>query len=192
MEPNSNGSSSEARDTIRKPTGHPTLLSFTDPVGSARKPHSQKSSVLLEASVTVSDIHPPPPCQQPTDLNIFQVFSPLSTMSKQVLSSYLRAFRATRVAFDGDIPVLTAARAKIRDGFRNPDTSKSLEARLKEMNEISQFLVRNVVQGKKKQDKYLLNIHRGTELGDNESVKKIQKTLMAQGGGCCGGANAKI
>ncbi|GMM36906.1 Mzm1 protein [Saccharomycopsis crataegensis] len=121
--------------------------------------------------------------------------SAAASASKRVLSSYLRAFRATRVAFQGDLPVLTASRGEIRENFRNPDTSKPLEARLKEMDDISTFLLRNIVQGKKMENadgKYALNIHSKTELGDNDSVKKAKKVLMDNNGGCCGGANAKI
>lgn len=150
----------------------------------------------------------------------------MAETTKKVMSSYMRALRATRVAFKGkiisvfsffffskenietvfntirtedtnkyigDTTVFNASRQKIREQFRNPDLSKELEARLKEMDEISTFLMRNIVQAKKaEENKYLLNIHKHTELGDNESVKKTKQLLVERGGGCCGGSNAKI
>lgn len=92
----------------------------------------------------------------------------------------------------GDIAVLEASRAKIKAGFQDSNNTKPLDARIKEIDEISTFLKRNVVQGQKKENKYHLNIHKHTELGNNDSVKKAKKVLVQQGGGCCGGANAKI
>lgn len=124
----------------------------------------------------------------------------------QALSAYRNALRATRIAFEGelslfflsgipitnknigDVALLNASREQIRQGFHKPDLKKTDEKRIKELNDIAKFLVSNIVQGKKNESgKYKLNIHEGTELGDNESVKKAKQQLQAQGNGCCGG-----
>ncbi|ODV58230.1 Mzm1p [Ascoidea rubescens DSM 1968] len=113
------------------------------------------------------------------------------------LNAYRNALRATRIAFNQDTATLAASREQIRNGFRNPDTSKAVEERIKHIEEISRFLRRNVVQGKLEDPenaptKYKLNIHEETELGDNDSVKKAKKILMDKNQGCCGGSSAKI
>jgi complex III assembly factor LYRM7 len=83
---------------------------------------------------------------------------------------------------------LNASREQIRQGFYQPDESKSVDARIKHLEDVSKFLLSNIVQAKKNETgKYRLNIHEHTELGDNESVKKAKATLQSQGNGCCGG-----
>ncbi|SCU94165.1 LAME_0F06392g1_1 [Lachancea meyersii CBS 8951] len=105
------------------------------------------------------------------------------------LAAYRNGLRATRVAFSQDTRVLLAARSQMRNGMINPSNPElSPQEQINHLNEVAQFLRRNIVQGKRLEgDKYALNIHDETELGDNESVKKAKATLVAKGGGCCGG-----
>lgn len=98
----------------------------------------------------------------------------------QALQAYKAALRATRVAFNGDRRVLGAARAQIRAGFdRNRQLAGNEQAKaIKEMQEVSAFLVKNVVQGEKQGDKYFLKFHDKTELGDNETIKQNNRKNM--------------
>lgn len=107
----------------------------------------------------------------------------------RALNAYRNGLRATRVAFGRDLPMLSAARAKMREGMLNPPNPElSPEQQIQHLNDVSTFLKRNIVQGQKvNQGRYHLNIHKDTELGDNESIKTTKKTLAARGGGCCGG-----
>ncbi|CEP61266.1 Mzm1p LALA0_S02e10528g [Lachancea lanzarotensis] len=105
------------------------------------------------------------------------------------LAAYRNGLRATRVAFSQDTRVLLAARTQMRDGMVHPPNPElSPEQQISHLNDVAEFLRRNIVQGKKTEgDKYALNIHKDTELGDNETVKQAKATLAAKGGGCCGG-----
>lgn len=110
--------------------------------------------------------------------------------NKRALAAYRHGLRATRVAFDGDLPVLLAARAKMRQGMVHPpNPDLPVDKQISHLEEVAKFLRKNLVQGKKSEteEKYHLNIHKDTELGDNESIQKTKQTLAAQGGGCCGG-----
>lgn len=49
----------------------------------------------------------------------------------------------------GDTKVLTAARAEIQKGFRNPDLAVPEEERLSHVEGVSKFLLSNIVQGSK-------------------------------------------
>ncbi|KAG7194275.1 Mitochondrial zinc maintenance protein 1, mitochondrial [Scheffersomyces spartinae] len=102
------------------------------------------------------------------------------------LQAYRNALRATKVAFKKDVPVLTAARTKIREGFeehRGLSDESLIQEEVTKLNGISQFLVRNVVQAKKQDNgKYLLDIHSETELGDNESIKNPKKDMGSLAG----------
>ena len=86
---------------------------------------------------------------------------------------------------------MNASRAEIRKGFNQPDETKSVEERITHLEEVSKFLMSNIVQGKRQDNgKIHLNIHEGTELGDNESIKNPKPTMVAgrgSKGGCCGG-----
>lgn len=85
--------------------------------------------------------------------------------------------------------MLAAARAEIKKGYYQPDETKSVEERIQHLEDVSKFLLSNIVQGKKTESgKYHLNIHKYTELGDNETIKSPRKpTMVAGNGGCCGG-----
>ncbi|CAR22195.1 Mitochondrial zinc maintenance protein 1, mitochondrial [Lachancea thermotolerans] len=109
--------------------------------------------------------------------------------SSMALAAYRNGLRATKVAFGQDLRMLQAARSKMREGMANPPNPElAPEQQIQHLNEVSQFLRRNIVQGKRGEgDKYTLNIHKETELGDNETIKTTKKTLVSRGGGCCGG-----
>ncbi|ODQ57122.1 hypothetical protein WICANDRAFT_81345 [Wickerhamomyces anomalus NRRL Y-366-8] len=106
----------------------------------------------------------------------------------RALAAYKQSFRATKIAFGDDTRMLLAARAQIKQGMRNPDPKKTADENIKHLEDVSKFLVSNIVQAKKNEaGKFRMNIHEQTELGDNESIKTAKKTLAAQNGGCCGG-----
>ncbi|SCU80619.1 LADA_0B08636g1_1 [Lachancea dasiensis] len=112
-------------------------------------------------------------------------------MSSQslALAAYRNGLRATKIAFGQDTRILLAARSQMRNGMVNPPNPElPAQDQIQHLNDVAQFLRRNIVQGKKGDDnKYALNIHADTELGDNDSIKKTKKTLVSQGGGCCSG-----
>ncbi|AQZ09367.1 MZM1 (YDR493W) [Zygosaccharomyces parabailii] len=111
-------------------------------------------------------------------------------LKQNALDAYRHGLRATRVAFNGDTRVLLAARAKMREGMLNPPNPElTPEQQVQHLEDVALFLRRNLVQGTKEGDeeKYHLNIHKETELGDNETIKETKKTLASRGGGCCGG-----
>jgi len=92
------------------------------------------------------------------------------------LSAYRNALRATRIAFANDIPVLAGARSQIKQGFldsKDLTDSNQIDEQITHLNDVSKFLVKNIVQGERQADgKYFLNFHEKTELGDNESIKQ--------------------
>lgn len=108
-------------------------------------------------------------------------------MAKSALQAYRAALRATRVAFNGDDVVLSSARARIREGF---DTNRTLadqeeaDKKVKELEEVAQFLVKNIVQGEKEEgkDRYFLNFHSQTELGSNDTIKQSKTDLGSLAG----------
>lgn len=125
----------------------------------------------------------------------------MSTTNK-ALAAYRSALRATKVAFNNDSFTLANARLKIRNDMKSeksliyPDFD--INQRIELLEQISTFLKRNIVQGIKDKesstDKYMLNIHDETELGDNDDLKK-KKSTMSVGtttGGCCGGGNIEL
>lgn len=97
------------------------------------------------------------------------------------LQAYRQAFRATKVAFKNDAKVLNAARAEIR---RRTEENKHLvkeeaDNAIKELSEVSKFLIQNIVQAEKtKDDRYFLHFHDKTELGDNETIKQNNRANM--------------
>ncbi|RCK67747.1 Mitochondrial zinc maintenance protein 1, mitochondrial [Candida viswanathii] len=102
------------------------------------------------------------------------------------LSAYRNALRATRVAFRGDLPILHAARTKIKENIIDKaqlQDPTEIEEAVKQLNEVSKFLISNIVQGQKQQDgKYFLNFHEKTELGDNETIKQGKKEMGSLAG----------
>ncbi|CAI4057842.1 hypothetical protein SUVZ_02G5970 [Saccharomyces uvarum] len=95
----------------------------------------------------------------------------------KALDAYRHGLRATRIAFQNDTKVLLAARAKMRSGMVSPPNPKlTTEEQVQHLEDVAVFLRRNLVQGQKvndsdmKESRYHLNIHKDTELGDNETV----------------------
>ncbi|GME75969.1 unnamed protein product [[Candida] boidinii] len=84
------------------------------------------------------------------------------------------------------------------------NADKSVDERINLLIQVSKFLKSNIVQGEKHgktpegKDKYLLNIHKDTELGDNDKIggKNRRKPTLGNpnpssgsgSGGCCGGS----
>ncbi|GMG55503.1 unnamed protein product [Ambrosiozyma monospora] len=145
-------------------------------------------------------------------------------LAKQALSSYRNALRATRIAFTTDTTTLNAARLRIKTEMKllqskeNPEMS--IQERIQLLDQVSIFLRKNIVQGikedkepaaeteaasgeeKQKKPTYFLNIHKDTELGDNDSIKKSKgkknsltgkvDSAFPAGSGCCGGGNITL
>lgn len=126
----------------------------------------------------------------------------MSANTQRALNAYRAALRSTKIAFNNDIKTLTAARAKIREEMRSEtslsDPKLNNLQRIELLEQVSQFLKRNIVQAVKKpteESRYVLNIHKETELGDNDDIKKKSSTLNAgnsTGGGCCGNGQIEL
>ncbi|TID13876.1 hypothetical protein CANINC_004823 [Pichia inconspicua] len=123
-------------------------------------------------------------------------------MSTRALNAYRAALRSTRVAFTNDLATLNAARSKIKEEMKSEisTTNPKLDTngRIELLEQVSVFLKRNIVQGVKKdaeESRYVLNIHKDTELGDNDDIKKKKKSTLNAGpasGGCCGGGEVEL
>ncbi|KAK5656400.1 hypothetical protein OQA88_4781 [Cercophora sp. LCS_1] len=105
------------------------------------------------------------------------------------LQAYRNLLRATRIAFQGDLPVLTAARTQIRQGFRDKaslsPTDPEIQPAIQHAEEVANFLRTNLVQGKKNEDNvYELRIHKDIERGDNDTVKLAGKKVKIDGKKC--------
>ncbi|KAB2577104.1 hypothetical protein BFW01_g2310 [Lasiodiplodia theobromae] len=106
------------------------------------------------------------------------------------LAAYRSILRATRLAFQGDASVLSAARMKARDDFDaqrslDPDSEDAKKA-VTHANDVAKFLRENVVQGQANDNgRYKLRIHEHTERGDNESIKQNKGNNTLSGVKCC-------
>ncbi|KAL1892764.1 Mitochondrial zinc maintenance protein 1, mitochondrial [Sporothrix stenoceras] len=90
------------------------------------------------------------------------------------IQAYRNLFRATRIAFQGDSRVLSAAREQIRTNFREKASLPEAEVQpaIQHAEEVASFLRANVVQGKREEEGvYRLRIHEETERGDNDTIK---------------------
>ncbi|RKF65973.1 Mitochondrial zinc maintenance protein 1, mitochondrial [Golovinomyces cichoracearum] len=98
------------------------------------------------------------------------------------LAAYRHLLRSTRIAFQGDTPVLLASRHQARTAFEKNSSlsSSSTECKeaIKHALEVSQILRQNVVQGRKLDEdtdkesaRYKLRIHEHIERGDNDTIK---------------------
>lgn len=123
--------------------------------------------------------------------------------TQRALAAYRSALRATRVAFTKDAKTLVAARTKIKQEMKSPKSTTNPDytplQRIELLEQIGSFLRRNIVQGVKtgtSDSRYALNIHKDTELGDNEEIKKntsrFNNSGPPSGGGCCGGGKIEL
>ncbi|KAF2133122.1 mitochondrial zinc maintenance protein 1, mitochondrial [Dothidotthia symphoricarpi CBS 119687] len=114
-------------------------------------------------------------------------------MSREMaLVAYRSLLRSARIAFQGDLNMLSAARAEARKNFEQNRSlaagSTELSAQVAHAQEVAKFLRENVVQGQAtdKQGNYKLRIHDETERGDNEDIKKAQgKNTLGGPVKCC-------
>ncbi|KAI9736355.1 MAG: Mitochondrial zinc maintenance protein 1, mitochondrial [Cirrosporium novae-zelandiae] len=71
----------------------------------------------------------------------------------QALSAYRAILRSARIAFQGDAPVLLAARAKARESFEQyrslAPSGDEAKKQIEHANEVADILRRNIVQGVK-------------------------------------------
>ncbi|RMZ74880.1 hypothetical protein DV737_g5649, partial [Chaetothyriales sp. CBS 132003] len=93
------------------------------------------------------------------------------------LTAYRHLLRATRIAFQGDLPLLHAARTQARAGFEkqsalDPSSKEATDAVL-HAEGVAQVLRHNIVQGVPAGDgsTLKLRIHKDTERGDNDTIK---------------------
>ncbi|KAL2161006.1 hypothetical protein VTH06DRAFT_8719 [Thermothelomyces fergusii] len=105
------------------------------------------------------------------------------------IQAYRNLLRAARIAFDGDVRMLDAAKQSIRQGFRDkaslPASDPSIAPAIQHAEEVASFLKANLVQGRREGDIYKLRIHEHTERGDNDSIKKANKNPQTGGVKCC-------
>ncbi|PGH17456.1 mitochondrial zinc maintenance protein 1, mitochondrial [Helicocarpus griseus UAMH5409] len=106
------------------------------------------------------------------------------------LSAYRLLLRATRIAFQGDIATLTAARTEARKQFdANRRLGVDTPMRIQHALETAEILRTNVVQGVKVEgeeegvDKYELRIHEHIERGDNDTIKTAGNKKVTVGVG---------
>ncbi|KAM0806032.1 mitochondrial zinc maintenance protein 1, mitochondrial [Usnea florida] len=112
------------------------------------------------------------------------------------LAAYRHILRSTRVAFQGDLRILSAARVEARSKFDQhrllSPSSTEAEQKVLEAREVARILRQNVVQGeqitgpKDKGQRYQLRIHEEIERGNNDSIKK-GSNLASTATGFCGG-----
>jgi len=105
------------------------------------------------------------------------------------VQAYRHLMRAARIAFEGDVRTLDAARQSIRQGFRDkaslPASHPSIQPAIQHAEEVAAFLKTNLVQGKREGSTYKLRIHEHTERGDNDSIKQGNNKTTADGFKCC-------
>ncbi|KAL7916496.1 hypothetical protein GGI35DRAFT_485655 [Trichoderma velutinum] len=106
------------------------------------------------------------------------------------LAAYRNLMRAARIAFQGDVHVLSAAQNQIRQGFqenRALDSDSNIQTAIKHAEDVATILRQNIVQGQKIESEgdkltYKLRIHEHTERGDNDSI--LTAGSGKAGGGC--------
>ncbi|EFR05462.1 hypothetical protein MGYG_08475 [Nannizzia gypsea CBS 118893] len=118
-----------------------------------------------------------------------------ATNPVSALSAYRQLLRATRIAFNGDYPVLYAARTEARKQFeQNRQLGVDTPMKIQHALETAHILKTNIVQGTKidtreeggeKVDRYSLRIHEHTERGDNDTIKAAGQKPVRVGKGCC-------
>ncbi|KAI4656009.1 Mitochondrial zinc maintenance protein 1, mitochondrial [Alternaria ventricosa] len=108
------------------------------------------------------------------------------------LVAYRNLLRSARIAFQGDMNTLFAARTEARNKFEENRNlrigSEELQSSLVHAEEVAKFLRENVVQGQAADpegESYKLRIHEHTERGDNEDIKKGKGKSTLGGTKCC-------
>ncbi|KAG0235342.1 hypothetical protein BGW41_000836 [Actinomortierella wolfii] len=115
---------------------------------------------------------------------------------QRALNAYRDLLRAQRVAFQGDIATLSAARDKTYQEFnmrRNETNEKIIDEQLELAKQVASLLRHNLVQGVQKQDQkdlYELKIRPETELGDNETLRQASKLRRLKNQAANGGGHA--
>ncbi|QPG76537.1 hypothetical protein FOA43_003926 [Brettanomyces nanus] len=116
----------------------------------------------------------------------------------RALNAYRSTIRAINLAFGGDLRTQSAAKLRLKTEMKKEQSrdhpEMNVEQRITLLNQIATYLTKNIVQGVKEEgkDRYVLRIHKGTELGDNKDIEKMKTTLRAgatTGSGCCGGSD---
>lgn len=132
-----------------------------------------------------------------------------TSMTTQALNAYRHGLRAARIAFGQDTRLLLAARQKMREGMRSPENPElPIEKQVQLMEDVALFLRRNIVQGERtgttrdgEKPTYHLNLHKDSELGDNDEIKQgVKRNTLVPGGsaavggagGCCGGGSVPL
>ncbi|KAI9136978.1 mitochondrial complex I protein Fmp36 [Paraphysoderma sedebokerense] len=104
-----------------------------------------------------------------------------SSLRPQALSMYRRLLKIQRTTFQGDIPVIRAARDETRKRFsevKNETDPAKIEKNLKIAQQVANILERNIVQGVKKSENdqlYRLNLSPRHEINDNDTIKLAGK-----------------
>lgn len=106
------------------------------------------------------------------------------------LAAYRHLLRSTRIAFQGDLPLLHAAREEARKGFQRNSTllpeDPALTPAIAHAEQVAKILRENVVQGERVgEDRFKLRIHEHTERGDNDTVKMPNGQIVVIDGKTC-------
>lgn len=96
-------------------------------------------------------------------------------------AAYKQALKSVNTSFKNDAPILIAAKQQIKQQIyanQHLTNKTELDEAIAKLNEVSKFLLQNIVQGELKDDgRYFLKFHEKTELGDNDTIKQ-KKTEM--------------
>lgn len=99
------------------------------------------------------------------------------SLQTMALAAYRHLLRATRIAFNGDIQLLHAARTQARAGFDGLNSldpqSDEAEKGIQHAEGVASILRHNIVQGQQVEgtNSIKLNLHEDIERGDNDTVK---------------------
>lgn len=109
--------------------------------------------------------------------------------SVKAINVYRNLVRAAKLAFKNDAAALNASRDKLRQEYAVPvrDRADFLK-RVQYGKDVAHILRCNVVQGiRNDKGNYKLDIHKETELGDNDSRFNGKIVDKGESTGCCGG-----
>ncbi|KAG5418186.1 MZM1 [Candida metapsilosis] len=101
-------------------------------------------------------------------------------------AAYKQALKAVNFVFKNDAPILNAAKQQIKQQIyanQHLTNKTELDDAITKLNEVSKFLVQNIVQGELNENgRYFLKFHEKTELGDNETIKQSKKEMGSLSG----------